>query len=300
MSGYQVHMNQDFLMHHGVQGQKHGKRRYQNYDGSLTPEGREHYGIGQRVKDAVNRGKANYRLDEMQYGEFQKRRHEARGDVINRGLAKLDQKRVDRNRKKLDKVVAKLSDRNVMIPQERTVFTGVKGNAYEFTTMVGDRYVSKGGHKHKAYEKQQKRNAEENARLNAAELLRYGEGKKSRQMAAKEIAKMNDKDLKREAKNWREAAEHLRKNGDPDSKTWERNARMYEKEMNKRSGADFDGTSKKKAQTAPPKSERVDLIKKATMEANGGKQYDTVHDYTEAYKREGKRLNDEWKKMKNY
>lgn len=59
----------------------------------------------------------------------------------------------------------------------------------------------------------------------------------------------------------------------------------------------FDGTSKK---IAPPKSERVDLIRKATMEANGGKPYDTVYDYAEAYEREGKRLNDEWKKMKNY
>ena len=36
------------LYHHGIKGQKHGKRRYQYPDGSLTPEGREHYGIGYR------------------------------------------------------------------------------------------------------------------------------------------------------------------------------------------------------------------------------------------------------------
>lgn len=35
-----------YLMHHGVEGQKWGIRRWQNEDGSLTPEGREHYGVG--------------------------------------------------------------------------------------------------------------------------------------------------------------------------------------------------------------------------------------------------------------
>ena len=38
----------DFLMHHGVKGQRRGHRRFQNPDGSLTPEGREHYGIGDK------------------------------------------------------------------------------------------------------------------------------------------------------------------------------------------------------------------------------------------------------------
>lgn len=35
---------EDYLMHYGIEGQKWGKRRYQNPDGSLTPEGRQHYG----------------------------------------------------------------------------------------------------------------------------------------------------------------------------------------------------------------------------------------------------------------
>ncbi len=34
------------LYHYGVPRQKWYRRRYQNYDGSLTPEGREHYGVG--------------------------------------------------------------------------------------------------------------------------------------------------------------------------------------------------------------------------------------------------------------
>ncbi len=34
------------LCHFGIFGQKHGLRRFQNYDGSLTPEGRKRYGVG--------------------------------------------------------------------------------------------------------------------------------------------------------------------------------------------------------------------------------------------------------------
>ena len=36
----------DFLAHHGTKGQKWGSRKYQNSDGSLTPLGRLHYGVG--------------------------------------------------------------------------------------------------------------------------------------------------------------------------------------------------------------------------------------------------------------
>lgn len=36
----------DSFTHSGVKGQQWGRRRYQNSDGSLTPEGRLHYGIG--------------------------------------------------------------------------------------------------------------------------------------------------------------------------------------------------------------------------------------------------------------
>lgn len=38
--------NETYLMHHGVPGQKWGTRRWQNPDGTLTPEGRAHYGVG--------------------------------------------------------------------------------------------------------------------------------------------------------------------------------------------------------------------------------------------------------------
>lgn len=43
----------DILMHYGVDGMHWYERRYQNPDGSLTPLGRIHYGIGKaRAKRA--------------------------------------------------------------------------------------------------------------------------------------------------------------------------------------------------------------------------------------------------------
>lgn len=55
-------MNTDFLesyepYHHGIQGQKWGERRYQYQDGSLTPEGKRRYGIGDRIKNSIAKSK---------------------------------------------------------------------------------------------------------------------------------------------------------------------------------------------------------------------------------------------------
>lgn len=39
-------LDHDDLCHYGIKGQKRGVRRYQNTDGSLTPAGKQHYGVG--------------------------------------------------------------------------------------------------------------------------------------------------------------------------------------------------------------------------------------------------------------
>ena len=39
-------LTDNFLMHHGIMGMHWGERKYQNKDGSLTEEGRKHYGVG--------------------------------------------------------------------------------------------------------------------------------------------------------------------------------------------------------------------------------------------------------------
>ena len=43
----------DYLCHHGVKGQKWGVRRYQNKDGSLTPQGKRHYYVGEGRIDSA-------------------------------------------------------------------------------------------------------------------------------------------------------------------------------------------------------------------------------------------------------
>lgn len=56
-AGMEFIWNDDHLKHFGVPGQRWGFRRWQNLDGSLTQEGREHYGVGdarQRSKSAEN------------------------------------------------------------------------------------------------------------------------------------------------------------------------------------------------------------------------------------------------------
>lgn len=41
----------DYIAHHGILGQKWGVRRWQNSDGSLTPEGRKHYSKLENLSD---------------------------------------------------------------------------------------------------------------------------------------------------------------------------------------------------------------------------------------------------------
>ena len=46
-----------YLAHWGIKGQRHGERRYQNYDGSLTPLGRIRYGVGEARQKAKTAAK---------------------------------------------------------------------------------------------------------------------------------------------------------------------------------------------------------------------------------------------------
>lgn len=79
----------DYLAHSGTKGMRWGQRRYQNYDGSLTPEGRKRYGIGEsretkrakkqaekaRAKTTKERAKANgQRKAEAQKAQEQKQK----------------------------------------------------------------------------------------------------------------------------------------------------------------------------------------------------------------------------------
>lgn len=69
----------DYLMHYGIKGQKHGVRRYQNEDGSLTAEGRDHYGVG----DSGKAGGPRFHAKQGRTAEIKslfKRKNKASGD----------------------------------------------------------------------------------------------------------------------------------------------------------------------------------------------------------------------------
>ena len=86
-SEYYVTRN-DELRHYGIKGQRWGVRRFENYDGTLTPEGMERY-YGKVGKDA-----------DVSYKEIK----EYRSSTINR-LKKSD-KRLNKIKKLQDKAYA--------------------------------------------------------------------------------------------------------------------------------------------------------------------------------------------------
>lgn len=56
--------SKNYLAHHGIKDQKWHNRRFQNYDGSLTPEGRIRYGVGSPREKKKEESNANSRLKE--------------------------------------------------------------------------------------------------------------------------------------------------------------------------------------------------------------------------------------------
>ena len=66
---------QNYLAHHGMKGMRWGERQWQNKDGSLTPAGRIHYGIGKARETAkkilsydVGKGISN-KIRDLKYGK---------------------------------------------------------------------------------------------------------------------------------------------------------------------------------------------------------------------------------------
>lgn len=103
---YKVHFKDDSssLSHYGVKGQKWGIRRYQNEDGSLTPEGRKKldqyvYSVGM-MKRFQNNYSQGVRGNIFEYASY------------------------DDYRKRAEKIVKKLEKEKVSIMSEYTVYNG--------------------------------------------------------------------------------------------------------------------------------------------------------------------------------
>lgn len=97
----------NYLMHHGILGQKWGVRRYQNADGSLTAAGRKHYGYNLDVNDTSRKNVAKIRLGEakrrLDYAKMHNasdsRKAELQGRVRSAKIAKKNATRYDKGAK---------------------------------------------------------------------------------------------------------------------------------------------------------------------------------------------------------
>lgn len=80
-------VSSDFLAHYGIKGQEWGKRRFQNEDGSLTPEGRKRYGLkpdysglsDQELRDAINRKRTQNQYMELRTAGVRKKQQDREG-----------------------------------------------------------------------------------------------------------------------------------------------------------------------------------------------------------------------------
>lgn len=87
----------DELYHHGIQGQRWGFRRFQNEDGSWTPEGRERYGEGgARSKSDVQKYKAKVSYNTQKYKADLKSKSQKERDIRT---AKEERLRIKENAK---------------------------------------------------------------------------------------------------------------------------------------------------------------------------------------------------------
>ena len=104
----------DELYHHGILGQRWGHRRFQNEDGSWTPEGRERYSEGdERSKAKISYNTQKYKADlkskarqDKDVRAAKEERNRIKQQAKTDKLARREQNKLDRKQARLDKKLA--------------------------------------------------------------------------------------------------------------------------------------------------------------------------------------------------
>lgn len=132
-------MSDLYLIHHGIQGQKWGVRRFQNPDGSLTAAGRARYGENLDINDKSRRNIAKIRL-----GEARRRYDVAKrnNDTNKTRLAELktrerSAKKMVKRMKDIDRGADKVSKGQTVTGNNVRVASAVMGSKYAKMAVKG-------------------------------------------------------------------------------------------------------------------------------------------------------------------
>lgn len=152
------------LQHSGTLGMKWGQRLYQNKDGSLTPLGRVHYGIGQARAKRIEKANEKARIKAEAQAAREKARYQNRDGTLNlRGRIKYgttdkyalltdDELRKQTNRLQLQKNLEDLKKQNSSLYRlrsklgnatEEVITSGFKKAAEKIVNTLVDKGVSK-------------------------------------------------------------------------------------------------------------------------------------------------------------
>lgn len=96
-------MTKNYLSHHGIKGMKWGVRRYQNKDGTLTPEGRRRVNSG--FRDARTLAESHAKLEDM--NRILTKNHDGKSNILVPTEIKKEFNNLLANHDKLNRLMSK-------------------------------------------------------------------------------------------------------------------------------------------------------------------------------------------------